>query len=154
MSSEYNGDLGLISHEKGTGCLFHFYKQQGASDTVRTHRTNPDVNCAGGTTFSPRSLRDTGAWNAAITQAVAIHTFASAKDFPGHTLKGRRIQISSQKLWRCISKCSLPPPKAENEVLRIRLLALWSILVQESLWVELVGVCIHLFVPRHRPMPR
>lgn len=89
MSSEYDGDLGLISHEKGTGCLFLSCEQQGASDTVRTYRTNPDVNWAGGTTFSPRSLRDTGAWNAAIMQAVAIHTFASAKAFPGHTLEGR-----------------------------------------------------------------
>jgi hypothetical protein len=111
-----------------------------------THLTNPDVNWAGGTTFSPRSLRDTGAWNAAIIQAAAIHTFASAKALPGHTL-GREVKISPPKLW----KCSLPSPKAENKVLRV---CLRSISVQESIRVELVGVWIHLFVTGHRPTPR
>jgi hypothetical protein len=56
---------------------------------VCTHLTNPDVNWAGGVTFSPHSLSDTGAWNVAIMHAAAIHTLASAKAFPGHTLKGR-----------------------------------------------------------------
>lgn len=52
-----------------------------------THRTKPDVNWGRGTTFSPSSLGETGAWKAAIMHAEANHTFASAKTFPGHSLK-------------------------------------------------------------------
>jgi hypothetical protein len=53
----------------------------------RTHRTKPDVNWVGGTTLSPNSLREMGAWKVAIIHAETNHTFASAKTFPGHSLK-------------------------------------------------------------------
>jgi hypothetical protein len=104
----------------------------------RTHRTKPDVNWVGGTTVSPNSLREMGAWKAAITHAETNHTFASAKTFPGHSLKIRMMcscGMNERKRANQFYK-NLPPPKAENKVSWVRLVGFFPILIHKPLRIE------------------
>lgn len=61
------------------------------------------------------------------------HTFASAKTFPGHSLKKKEYNHENGPIN---TTKNLPPPKAENKVPWVRLVGFFPVLVHEPLWVK------------------
>ena len=73
-------------------------------------------------------------------------TFASAKTFPGHSLYDAGFMLAQRA-----DEYDLPPPKAENKVLWVRLVGFFPVLVHEPLRVEQLCFWIHLLIPGHGP---
>lgn len=146
MSSEYEGDLGFISHEKGTGCLFLSMSSRGGERYCVYAPHKPRCELGRGGHFFPTFVARHRRLECS-NDASRSYPHVRIREGLSWTYPGGRIQMEPKTVGRSI----LPPPKAENEVLRI---CLWSILIQKSLWVEFVGIWVHLFVTGHRPMPR